>query len=66
MGTYDFHAPEELVAKVEKILESFGYSTARDQSFIGTIFLMKHYYKDQRVQSQMIEINHCLYLGKDY
>ena len=66
MGTYDFHAPEELVAKVEKILESFGYSTARDQSFIGTIFLMKHYYKDQRVQSLMIEINPWYYLGEDF
>ena len=27
---------------------------------------MKHYRKDQRVQSIMIEINRWLYLGEDY
>ena len=27
---------------------------------------MKHYNKDQRVQSLMIEINRWLYLGEDY
>ena len=54
------------MAKVEKILESFGHSTARDQPFSGTIVPMKHYRKDQRVQSLMIEINRWLYLGEDY
>ena len=27
---------------------------------------MKHYRKDDRVQSLMIETNRCLYLGEDY
>ena len=27
---------------------------------------MKHYHKDQRVQSLMIEINRWLYFGEDY
>ena len=66
LGTDDFHTPEELVERVEKILESCGYSTARDQPFSGTIVPMKHYCKDQRVQSLMIEINRWLYLGVDY
>ena len=66
LGTDDFHAPEELVERVEKILESCGYSTARDQPFSGTIVPMKHYHKDRRVQSLMIEINLWLYLGEDY
>ena len=66
LGTDDFHTPKELVAKVEKILESCGYSTARDQPFSGTIVPMKHYQKDRRVQSLMIEINRWLYLGGDY
>ena len=65
-NTDDFHTPEELAAKVEKILESFGHSTARDQPFSGTIVPMKHYRKDERVQSLMIEINRWLYLGEDY
>ena len=54
------------MAKFEKILESCGYSSARDQPFSGTIVPMKHYNKDQRVQSLMIEINRWLYLGEDY
>ena len=66
LGTDDFHTPDELVASVEKILESCGYSTARDQPFSGTIVPMKHYHKDRRVQSLMIEINRWLYLGEDY
>ena len=45
---------------------SLGYSTARDQSFSGTIVPMKHYRKDQRVQSLMIEINRWLYVADDY
>ena len=49
LGTDDFHTPEELVTRVETILESCGYSTARDQPFNGTIVPMKHYRKDQRV-----------------
>ena len=66
LGTDDFHTPEELVERVEKELESYGYSTARDQPFSGTIVPMKHYRKDQRVQSLMIEINSWLYLREDY
>ena len=54
------------MATVEKELESLGYSTARDQPFSGTIVPMKHYRKDERVQSLMIEINRWLYLGEDY
>ena len=54
------------MARVEKILESCGYSTAEYQPFRGTIVPMKHYHKDQRVQSLMIEINLWLYLGEDY
>ena len=66
LGTDDFHTPEELVERVETILESCGYSTARDQPFSGTIVPMKYYRKDHRVQSLMIEINRWLYLGEDY
>ena len=66
LGTDDFHTPEELVERVETILESCGYSTARDQPFSGTIVPMKYYRKDHRVQSLMIEINRWLYLAEDY
>ena len=66
LGTDDFHTPEELVERVETILESCGYSTARDQPFNGTIVPKKHYRKDHRVQSLMIEINRWLYVADDY
>ena len=66
LSTDDFHTPEKLLARFDKILESFGYSTAWNQPFSGTIVPMKHYRKDQRVQSFMIEINRWLYLGEDY
>ena len=66
LGTDDFHTPEKLMGMVEKELESCGYSTSRDQPFSGTVVPMKHYRKDQKVQSLMIEVNHGLYLGEDY
>ena len=66
LGPDDFYTPEELVAKIEGELESCGYSTARDQPFSGTIIPMKHYRKDHRVQSLMIEINRWFYLAEDY
>ena len=66
LGTDDFHTSEELVERVETILESCGYSTARDQPFSGSIVPMKHYRKDQRVQSLMIEINRWFYLAEDF
>ena len=52
--------------RVEKILESCVYANARNHPFSGPIVPMKHYRKDQRVQSLMIEINRWLYLEEDY
>ena len=49
-----------------KILESCGYSTARNQPFSGTVVPMKHYRKEERIQTLMIEINRWLNLGEDY
>ena len=66
LGTDDFCTSEELVVRVEKELESCGYSTARDQPFSGTVVPIKHFQKDRRVQSLMIEINRWLYLAEDY
>ena len=66
LGTDDFYTSEELVVRVEKELESCGYSTARDQPFSGTVVPIKHFQKDRRVQSLMIEIKRWLYLAEDY
>ena len=51
---------------IEKEIESSGYSTARNQPFSGTVVPIKHFQKDRRVQSLMIEINRWLHLAEDY
>ena len=62
----EFHTLEKLVANVDEKLESCSYSTVLDQPFSGSIVLLKHNHRDQRIQSLMIEINRWLYLGEDY
>ncbi len=54
------------MVRVEKELESCGYSTARDQPFSRTVVPIKHFQKDRRVQSLMIEIIRWLHLAEDY
>ena len=66
LGTDDFHTAEKLVGGVESELQRLGYSTARNEPFSGTIVPLKHYRKDQRVQSLMIEINRKLYVKEGY
>ena len=66
LGTDDFHTAEKLVGGVESELQRLGYSSARNAPFNGTIVPLKHYRKDQRVQSLMIEINRKLYVKEDY
>ncbi len=66
LGTDDFRTSPELLEAIEAELLRLGYSTARNEPFSGTIVPLKHYRKDQRVQSLMIEINRKLYLNEDY
>ena len=66
LGTDDFHTSPELLEAIEAELQRLGYSSARNEPFSGTIVPVKHYRKDQRVQSLMIEINRKLYLNEDY
>ena len=54
------------MVRVEKELESCGYSTARDQPFSVNAVQIKHFQKDRRVQSLMIEIIRWLHLAEDY
>lgn len=66
LGTDDFHTSPELLEAIEAELQRLGYSTGHNEPFSGTIVSLKHYQKDQRVQSLMIEINRKLYLNEDY
>ena len=54
------------MVRFEKEIESSGYSTVRNQPFRGTVVPIKHFQKDRRVQSLMVEINRWLYLAEDY
>ena len=54
------------MVRVEKEIEISGYSTVRNQPFSVTVVPIKHFQKDRRVQSLMIEINRWLHLAEDY
>jgi len=65
IGADDFHTPGFLVDAAHAILRGLGYSVETNRPFTGSIVPMKHYGKDKRVYSLMIEVNKRLYL-KDY
>jgi N-formylglutamate deformylase len=61
IGTSPYHTSAELKDCLLKVLEAFGYRVAIDSPFSGTIVPLKHYQKDKRVTSVMIEVNRSLY-----
>ena len=65
LGTDDFHTAEKLV-EGSNLSCSASAIQQRNEPFSGTIVPLKHYRKDQRVQSLMIEINRKLYVKEDY
>ena len=61
IGTDSYHTSTELRDCLLKVFEAFGYRVAIDSPFSGTIVPLKHYHKDKRVESVMIEVNRSLY-----
>jgi len=61
IGTCEFHTSKELISSLSEGLSSKGYEVAVNSPYSGTIVPIKHYHKDQRVSSVMIEINRRLY-----
>jgi len=61
IGTDSYHTSAELKNCLLKVFEAFGYRVAIDSPFSGTIVPLKHYQKDKRVASVMIEVNRSLY-----
>jgi len=61
IGTDDFHTPPALSDILCKKLDELGYSHIKNIPYSGTITPMKHYGKDKRVMSVMIETNRKLY-----
>ena len=61
IGTDTYHTSAELKDYLSVGFKALGYDVAIDSPFSGTIVPLKHYHKDQRVESVMIEVNRSLY-----
>jgi len=61
IGTDTYHTNEELRDCLSKVFKALDYDVAINSPFSGTIVPSKHYQKDQRVVSVMIEVNRSLY-----
>jgi N-formylglutamate deformylase len=61
IGTDPFHTGQTLIRTMVATFETLGYAVAVNSPFSGTIVPLKHYHKDQRVTSVMIEVNRSLY-----
>jgi N-formylglutamate amidohydrolase len=61
IGTDPYHTYEPLTRTMVESFETLGYTAVVNSPFSGTIVPLKHYHKDQRVTSVMIEVNRSLY-----
>ena len=62
IGTDAFHTPKHSVLLSEKFFKDRGFSVGTDWPYTGSMVPTKHYQKDKRVSSILIEINRRLYL----
>ena len=62
IGTDSFHTPKKVVEETKKFFLSKGYVVKVDSPYSGTMVPIKHYKKDKRVSSIMIEVNRKLYM----
>ena len=61
IGTDTYHTSTVLKNQLSTAFKALGYDVAIDSPFSGTIVPLKHYHKDKRVASVMIEVNRSLY-----
>jgi N-formylglutamate deformylase len=64
IGADCFHTPQLLIDTIRGEFEKFGYSTAVNKPFAGTIVPMAYYQKERSVESIMIEVNRKLYMDE--
>lgn len=64
IGTDEFHTPEFVREAFVTCFESEGFAVRVNTPFAGAIVPSKHYLKDKRVLSVMVEINRRLYLDE--
>ena len=66
IGTDAFHTPPEWIEVSKKFFADHGFRLGIDEPYAGSIVPIKHYNKDNRVKSIMLEINRTLYMDADY
>ncbi|MEH2539167.1 N-formylglutamate amidohydrolase [Bradyrhizobium sp. AZCC 1699] len=64
IGTDPFHTPPDLVTAVVKAANDLGLAVVVDRPFAGALAPAKHYQRDGRVKSVMIEVNRRLYMDE--
>ena len=62
IGTDNFHTPKELIDVFTNTCAAADWSVAVDRPYAGTLVPSKHYRRDPRVMSMMVEVNRRLYL----
>ena len=66
IGTDSFHTPPSWIEASVKFFADRGFRWGIDEPYAGSIVPIKHYNKDNRVKSIMLEINRNLYMNEDY
>lgn len=64
LGTDPFHTPPALAKRFARAFRAAGWTVDIDRPFAGTLVPMKHYRRDRRVSSLMIELNRRLYMDE--
>ena len=64
IGTDKEHTPKWLKRDIVKNFKASGYTVEINYPYAGTLVPMKHYMKDNRVNSVMIEVNRSLYMDE--
>ena len=65
IGTDRTHTPAALVHQIERACSAVGLSCAVDRPYTGTLVPQKHFQRDLRVKSVMIEVRRGLYLDEN-
>ena len=64
LGFEDRHAPRALIAEIEALVRQRALSCSRNTPFAGSYVPLRHYGRDPRVTSLMIELRRDLYLDE--
>ena len=64
IGTDNFHTPDNLVSEITSIASKYKLDTTLNTPFAGTLVPLKHYGKEPRVNSVMLEIRRDQYMDE--